>query len=150
LNDEALSSSHAPDLPFWHENPWEWDLDHRALKILVVEDELLIGMDLVMLLEDWGYIASGPHPTPKAALAAIEEDGPDLAILDVNLGNGHTSIPIAEHLASLGIPFIFLTGYSSISDKKFEAFDVRPRLRKPVSENSLRRALSDLPEELHP
>ena len=55
-------------------------------RILVVEDEALIAMDLQALLEEAGYCVLGPANTSEAALALIERDEPDVALLDVNLG----------------------------------------------------------------
>jgi len=101
-------------------------------------------MDLVMLLEEWGYEARGPLRTPREALEAIEEKPPDLGILDVNLGNGETSLPIAEVLASDGIPFVFLTGYDPARYSSEEAFGRAPHLRKPVAQGTLRNLLLEI------
>jgi CheY-like chemotaxis protein len=115
-----------------------------APKVLVVEDEMLIGMDLVMLLEEWGCSATGPVRTVASALSAVEAQRPDVAILDVNLGDGETSIPIAMELAESGIPFAFLTGYDpSRLDDGATALKA-PFLRKPVNERELREVLSQL------
>ncbi|WP_373356608.1 response regulator [Pseudoroseicyclus sp. CXY001] len=113
-------------------------------RILVVEDEVLIGMDLVMTLEDWGFVADGPHGSPTAAMAAIEAFGPEVAILDVNLGRAGTSLPIAEALGARGTPFMFLSGYNSSRFADNERLRAAPTLRKPVSEALLRRTLATL------
>lgn len=42
------------------------------MKVLVLEDELIVGMDLVMLLEEWGHTVSGPHQSPQDAIDAIK------------------------------------------------------------------------------
>ena len=55
-------------------------------RILVVEDEALIAMDLQALLEEAGYHVLGPANSSAAALALIDNDEPDVALLDVNLG----------------------------------------------------------------
>jgi len=113
------------------------------LTVLVVEDELLIGMDLVMLLEEWGYATSGPHRTPEAAIRAVRTDHPDLAILDVNLGGGQTSLTVAQALHDAGKPFLFLSGYSP-GRYADEALIARTTcLQKPVSERALRGALAE-------
>ncbi|AZO56398.1 MULTISPECIES: hypothetical protein [unclassified Mesorhizobium] len=54
----------------------------------------------------------GPASSVKDALERIDSAPLDGAVLDVNL-NGERSFPIAEHLASRGIPFVFLAGYDS-------------------------------------
>lgn len=113
-------------------------------KILVVEDEVLVGMDLVMMLEDWGYRADGPHATVDDALRAVEGFSPNVVILDMNLGDGVTSMPVAEALQERGIPFIFLTGYTRRDATGAPLANSAPILKKPVSENELRSVLSDL------
>ncbi len=94
-----------------------------------------------MLLEEWGYEARGPLRSPDEAIASIENEPPDLGILDVNLGNGQTSLPIAEVLASKNIPFVFLTGYDPARYSNEQAFRKAPHLRKPVPQGALREIL---------
>ena len=53
----------------------------------------------------------------------------DIAILDINLGGGSNSAPIAEVIANRGIPFIYASGYGA--DGVPEDFKSRPVLRKP-------------------
>ena len=60
----------------------------RGARILVVEDEAFIALDLVMAIEDAGAIAVGPAATVAEALELISFDPPDGAILDVNLPDG--------------------------------------------------------------
>ncbi|MEM5516329.1 response regulator [Henriciella sp. AS95] len=115
-----------------------------ALKVLVVEDELLIGMDLVMELEDWGYDANGPHKSVAEALSEIEQFAPDVAILDVNLGNGVTSMPIAKKLKEANIPFVFLTGYDPSRFDSDGLWEAAPRLRKPIILNQLHDTLKQI------
>jgi CheY-like chemotaxis protein len=111
---------------------------------MVVEDELLIGMDLVAMLEDWGYATSGPHQSPSQALRAIEEDAPDVAILDVNLGNGQTSMQVAQALDATDTPFAFLSGYEPSRYFKGDAVRHARHLRKPVSESALRDLVAEM------
>lgn len=114
------------------------------MKVLVVEDELLIGMDLVAMLEEWGYAASGPHQSAEAASEAIEDEVPDLAILDVNLGQGKTSMPVAERLKAAGTPFLFLSGYERSRYDRERTLAEAPHLRKPVTERALRGILAEI------
>ncbi|WP_168771082.1 response regulator [Palleronia sediminis] len=120
------------------------DGNGRRVRILLVEDELLIGMDLAMILEEWGHTVEGPHRTPEQAVEAARSFGPDLAILDVNLGRGTTSAPVARHLDEVGVPYVFLTGYSSGSraEPRFECEN--GILRKPVDTAELRAKLSEM------
>ncbi|MGZ9810487.1 response regulator [Pseudoroseicyclus sp. H15] len=109
-----------------------------------MEDEILIGMDLVMTLEEWGYVADGPHANPSDAIGAIESFAPDVAILDVNLGNGATSMPIAEKLQERGTPYLFVTGYNSARYAASSSIEAAPNLRKPVNEAQLRAKLKEI------
>jgi DNA-binding response OmpR family regulator len=80
-------------------------------RILIVEDDPLIGFDLAVELEDVGFAVVGVAPTVAKALALFEQHGCDVAILDVNLGR-ETSARVATMLAGAQVPFIAVTGYS--------------------------------------
>ena len=121
----------------------------QRTKVMVVEDELFVGVDLVMQIDDLGYQTSGPHRTPDAALRAIDADDPDVAVLDVNLGNGLTSLPVAEALAAAGKPFVFLTGYSKGRFGGSAAIENAAILKKPVSGTELASALTRLAASLN-
>ena len=69
----------------------------------------MILMELRFALEDEG-IRSVDAFTAEGALARIAQAPPDAAILDVNLGGGETCEPVAQHLRTLGVPFILYTG----------------------------------------
>src|SRR5690554_4544974 len=85
------------------------DLD--GFRVMVVEDEALIAMHLEDILEDMGLKVVGRFRAAEPALVFIDGAALDVAVLDVNLGGGTTSFPIAEKLAERQIPFLFLTGY---------------------------------------
>lgn len=78
-------------------------------KILIVEDDPFIAMDLEDTFLSKGFDVLGPVATVDPGLALLREDQPDVAILDFNLGR-ETSIPIAQFLNDNDIPYIFLTG----------------------------------------
>ena len=82
----------------------------RGRSVLVVEDDFLIADDLRRSLESCGAGVRGPVPDVAGALGLIEEEAPDLAVLDVNLGEA-TAYPVADRLRALGVPFVFATGY---------------------------------------
>ena len=105
---------------------------------------MLVGMDLAMLLEDWSYSPDGPHASVEQSLSAIAECKPDAAILDMNLGEGETSLPVAEELARQEVPFVFLTGYTRFDAEGNPLMDTTPRLKKPVVEAELKAMIDDL------
>jgi CheY-like chemotaxis protein len=79
-------------------------------RVLVVEDEPIVGMLLEDMLLDLGVEVVGPAATLAEALALAEREDLAAALLDVNLG-GERSYPVADALARRGVPFLFLTGY---------------------------------------
>jgi light-regulated signal transduction histidine kinase (bacteriophytochrome)/CheY-like chemotaxis protein len=111
-----------------------------ALKILLVEDQLLIAMDVETALTDAGVKTMRTAATAAEALKMIAIDQPDAAILDVNLGSG-TSIPVAEELMKRGVPFIFATGYGDSAHIPRSLAKV-PVLRKPYDADTLIVALA--------
>jgi len=77
---------------------------------LIVEDQMLIAIDLEQMLEGAGMAVLATATSPRDAFAVLSKGTPDVAVLDVNLGEG-TSEAIARQLREKGIPFIFATGY---------------------------------------
>lgn len=78
-------------------------------RVLVVEDEALLAMELRDLLEEHGAEVVGPAATLERGLALAHGGDVDLALLDLNL-NGERSNPIAEALDRRGVPVAFITG----------------------------------------
>ena len=108
--------------------------------VLIVEDQMLIAMDVEAMLEDEGLTRVRVAGSVADALVAIRTDCPQIAILDVNLGDG-TSIPVAEELARRGVPFVFATGYGDMSMIP-EAFTAAPLVRKPYEGSALVAAMA--------
>lgn len=112
------------------------------LRVLVVEDEILIALETEQMLGCLGCIVIGPVPSVARALALLEGEEPDFAILDVNLGS-ERSTPIAEALRARGVPFALATGYN---DRQLPeaAFRDAPHLGKPLDHHLLVGALARL------
>lgn len=110
-------------------------------RVLVVDDNAFLALDLEMVLEESGCVVIGPAPTVEAALALVAAEPPDAAILDIDLG-GSNSAPVADALAGLDVPFLFISGYGQ--DMVPTAHAGRPLLAKPWTENDLRDALDGL------
>jgi CheY-like chemotaxis protein len=107
-------------------------------RILVVEDEALIALDLEMALRKLGCEVVGPVATVAAAEAALAGGAPDAAILDIELADGEV-FPIADTLAERGVPFVFLTGYEPEAVPERHAR--RPIATKPCRAEALLRLL---------
>ena len=85
-------------------------------RVLIVEDEALLAMELEFALLDEGAEVVGPALSLDAALRLIEAGPPiDCALLDVDLG-GRDVYPAAHLLARRGIPIVFHTGHGSPHD----------------------------------
>jgi CheY-like chemotaxis protein len=108
-------------------------------RVLVVEDEFLLALDMMQMIEERGGTVVGPAGTLDRALALARSQSIDGAILDINLDR-RDSFPVADALLERGIPVVFATGY----DGPFlpERFADTPRLSKPFTEAALDRMLT--------
>jgi CheY-like chemotaxis protein len=113
----------------------------RKRRVLVVEDEGVVGMLLEDMLTDLGYEVAAMAARLADGLRRAQTEAVDCAILDVNL-DGRSSFPIAEALMKRGIPFLFVTGYGEKGlDREFAG---HPVLAKPFLQAELEAALSKL------
>ena len=78
-------------------------------RVLIVEDEFIIALDLSETVRDLGYKVDGPYADKENAFVAIDRAMPDCAILDVNTADGEV-YPLADALADAGVPIIFHSG----------------------------------------
>ncbi len=84
-----------------------------ALKIGVVEDELVIARTILGTLEELGYSYCGPAISYTEAIEMLESNKPDLLLLDIQLSGKKDGIDVAEKVNELyPMPFIFLTANS--------------------------------------
>lgn len=116
-------------------------------RVLVVEDEALIALDVELALEDAGARVLGPARDERRALALIEgataEGGMDAAVLDVDLGD-HSCEGIAARLRAEGVPFVLHTGDWRAEGELVEALGA-PVVAKPSSMEAIVRAVAALP-----
>ena len=108
-------------------------------RIFVVDDETIIAFEMADALEDLGFEVVGPSTHLEQALNVAEDGEIDAACLDVNLGSGISSEPIAQVLAERGIPYVYITAYDTEQIKFLKDGDLV--LKKPVSKSDLRKAL---------
>ncbi|HVY89201.1 MAG TPA: HWE histidine kinase domain-containing protein [Hyphomonadaceae bacterium] len=111
-------------------------------RVLLVEDQVLIALDAESCLRGLGAAQVVIAPTSEHAIKQISQARPDLAVLDVNLGD-HTSAPVAEALRTLGVPFIFATGYGDTVMIP-ESLKNVPIVRKPYGDTALAAAITDV------
>ena len=110
-------------------------------RILVLEDEIMILMFIEYILADLGCTDVVSATTVDQALAFVVAQDFDAAMLDVNL-NSFKSYPVADALATRGVPFVFVTACSG--SETDENYRNRPVLTKPYRYEELSRMLARL------
>ena len=86
-------------------------MSHLPLSILVVEDHALVAMELEAMIEEAGHVSAGWAMNFEEAsdLVAALPRRPDLAFVDVNLGEGPSGIAVAEALRRNNVAVVFMT-----------------------------------------
>ncbi|HET9160947.1 MAG TPA: hypothetical protein VFN88_10065, partial [Caulobacteraceae bacterium] len=110
--------------------------DVKGLRLLIVEDAVLLALELEAGLNDAGANVIGTAIELDEAMEFLSRDF-DAAVLDVNL-NGRLVTPFAEALKGRRVPFIFATGYGETHAP--EGFDA-PIVRKPYNVGQIIAAL---------
>ena len=110
-------------------------------RALLVEDEMLVAWLIEDMLADLGCAVIGPASSVNQALAMIDAEAIDVAVLDVNL-RGQMSYPVADVLVARGVPFVFSTGYDK--DTLRDDYRTFPALQKPVQRSELSDTLAKL------
>ncbi|MHA6346447.1 PAS domain S-box protein [Roseivivax sp. CAU 1761] len=110
-------------------------------RILVVEDDALIAMDLAEALRERGWVVVGPASKHDEALRLIDEEAIDAALLDATLG-GRNVEEIARALSVKGVPFVFASGYGR--DGLPEAYRDILLLAKPYTTEAIISAVKDM------
>ena len=110
----------------------------RGRSILVVEDEVLIGMDIRNALEKAGAYVTATT-TAHHALILVEHDGLAGAIMDHALADGD-STKLCARLAARGIPYVSYSGFDPVKGADPDA----PFVSKPSSMDTLLGALEKL------
>ena len=109
------------------------------MRILIVEDELIIAIDVEASLSEEGNQVIGIARESETALGLARRLTPDLALVDVHLVDGETGPEIARHLKDMGIPVLFMTAnVSTLPDGMAGALGVIP---KPVVPHVLKGAV---------
>ena len=113
----------------------------EGLRVLVVEDEMMVSMLIEDMLSDLGCTVVGPASRLEEAIALANASELDCAVLDVNLG-GQPIFPLADILRAKGAPFAFATGYGDAGLRDVDKGS--PVLQKPFREGDLARVLIEL------
>ena len=109
-------------------------------RVAIIEDEYLLAADIKKLFEQTGAIVLGPVGRESDAMALLEHNVPDLAILDLNLGSG-PNFELADHLRNQSVPFCIVSGYCRSDMPTLPpGFERVAWLTKPVNREALLRA----------
>ena len=114
----------------------------NKLRVLIVEDEIVVALFLEDVLAEFGYDVAGVVSHLDDALA--RETDYDLALLDVHI-NGRNVFDFADQLAVNDIPFVFATGYGERGIP--ERHRSRPVLQKPFQPHDLKRILEETTQD---
>lgn len=105
-------------------------VDLARCRILVVEDEVILAMDIVAEIEDHNGVVLGPVATLDAGIAALQEQKPDACIVNINLGREKV-YDLADLLIDEDVPFVFASSEprAAIPDR----FNDVPLHTKPIN-----------------
>jgi PAS domain S-box-containing protein len=117
-----------------HKAPEPQESSERRLRVLVVEDEAIVALEIEENLREAGFEVVGPAARVAQALELLNEFGCDAAVLDINLGT-ETSEPIALFLSEQRTPFVTVSGYSP--DQRPGGFSGGAFLAKPLRKEHL-------------
>ena len=115
----------------------------RPIRVLIVEDDIFIAMDMVDALSAAGFEVIGPAATPIAALRYVKDESPDLVVTDFDLGGG-PSPAYFEALAATGVPFLIVSGSAMIGSFTIAAVRSARQLKKPFVTDVLVRTIGDM------
>lgn len=115
----------------------------KPLRVLVVEDEMIIAMLLEDVLGELGHQVVGVAMRLPQAMELAGSVEADLAILDINL-DGKKSFPIAQMLVDRGVRIIFASGYGApgLEDPFRDAVVMKKPFEPPDIEAAIRRAMA--------
>jgi two-component system, response regulator PdtaR len=114
----------------------------KALRVLVVEDEMLIGMLLADALGAMGYDVCAVEETEAGAVAAAARCNPDLMIVDARLRQGSGVSAVEEILRTGWIPHVFVSGETStIQALRPGAIVIQKPFRDMELDRAIQRAL---------
>jgi DNA-binding response OmpR family regulator len=114
----------------------------KALRVLVVEDDTMIGMLLADVLAEMGHDVCAIEATEADAVAAAVRCKPDLMIVDARLGDGSGVSAVEEILRAGFVPHVFVSGEtSSVQALRPDAVVIQKPFREPDLARAIQRAL---------
>lgn len=123
-----------------------------APRVLIVEDERIVAIDLQRRLTRLGYVVLAMASSGEEAIQKAIEMPPDIVLMDIRLQGAMDGVEAAGHIrARLDIPIIYMTAYSDERTLQ-QAGTGQSRLfiRKPFEEKALRTTLQRALDEHQP
>lgn len=111
-------------------------------RVMLVEDEMIVAFDLCDQIEEGGFEIDGPYASVRNALAALSENKPGCAVLDVRLIDGSV-YPVADRLRDLGVPLLFHSGHADAGELNRRYPDARI-CSKPSRAGLIRAAVTEM------
>lgn len=109
------------------------------MKVMIVEDEALLALELEYEIEAGGHDVVGIAADKRSATQLLADTDPDFAFVDIHLNDGPTGIEIGRRLAELGKPYVFVTGNLKRIPEDFAG--AIGAIEKPYSMNGMQNAL---------
>lgn len=110
------------------------------MKVMIVEDEMLLAMELESEVEMAGHTVTGLAMNRHQAQDAVRTQRPDFAFVDIHLQDGPTGIDVGRYLASKGIPYVFVSGNIKKIPEDFAG--ALGAIEKPYTVNGMKNALT--------
>jgi CheY-like chemotaxis protein len=117
----------------------------EKMKIMVVEDDAIIGMDIEHRVRRLGYEVTGVADNAEEAIELAADSKPDIALMDIRLRGDIDGIDTARMLKEqFALPVIFITAYSDLKMRS-RALDLNPAgyIVKPIREVELKNTLEE-------
>lgn len=111
-------------------------------RVLIIEDEPIIAMDIETIVEDMGHEVTGIAVTRDEAVALAKEDAPGLILADIQLADNSSGIDaVADILGSTDVPVVFITAFPErlLTGEKLEPAFL---ITKPFQRDTVRAAIS--------
>jgi len=117
----------------------------EKMKVMVVEDDAIIGMDIEHRVRRLGYEVTGVADNAEEAVELAADTKPDIALMDIRLRGDIDGIDTARMLKEqFSLPVIFITAYSDLKMRS-RALDLNPAgyIVKPIREVELKNTLEE-------
>jgi CheY-like chemotaxis protein len=116
------------------------DQPFAGRRLLILEDELLIALELQHIVEQLGGTVIGPAGSVEGALQLLSGTTPDAALLDVDLREARVT-PVAQACRDRNVPFALVTGYGRLELEE-PLLQSAPRVRKPFDRRAIHKVLA--------